>query len=141
MREQMQSGAVSDNTLRATLSRMKKAGLISNKAGEWCITQRGRASFATIQQKRKQSPPPHISKQKNLSLKPKTIIVTFDIPETRKRERAWLRVELINLGFTMLQKSVWFGPSPLPKEFIESLDHMKLLSYIKFFKATTADII
>lgn len=141
VRERIHNDIVSDNTLRATLSRMKKAGLVSNKAGAWNITPRGRTSFAIIQQKIKQGLPLHISKQKNLSSRPKTMIVTFDIPETRKRERAWLRIELANLGFAMLQKSVWLGPSPLPKKFIESLDHMKLLSYIKFFKATTADIV
>ena len=54
------------------------------------------------------------------------MIVIFDIPEIRKNKRNWLRGDLMALGFMQLQKSVWFGPAPLPKKFIEYLNDTNL---------------
>ena len=45
------------------------------------------------------------------------------------------------LGFEMLQRSVWLGPSPVPQEFIDSLRKLQILQYMKFFEAKEADII
>ena len=146
VRERMKERcAVSDNALRVTLSRMKKAGLIANKAHIWNMTNKGRLYLSMMQRKQKLTLelkpklPPHMARQ-NKS-KSNTMIVVFDIPEAQKRSREWLRVELSHLGFTMLQKSVWFGPAPLPKEIIQSLHYMKMLRHIKFFKAHEADIV
>ena len=69
------------------------------------------------------------------------MIVAFDIPEREKRKRGWLRRELANLGFEMLQKSIWLGPSPVPKDFIQSLRDAELLGYIKFFRAHETEIV
>ena len=136
---------VSDDALRVTLSRMKKAGLVINKSGTWSITEKGRVCLSAIRRKPRPAQEPKLKlpshTAKRVLAKPKTMIVIFDIPEIHRRQRAWLRVELLNLGFTMLQKSAWFGPAPLPKEFIQSLHYMKMLHHIKFFKATEANIV
>jgi CRISPR-associated endonuclease Cas2 len=58
----------------------------------------------------------------------------FDVPEERKGEREWLRLQLKRFGFAMIQKSVWVGPSPLPKEFLAYLKEIKLLRHTKYFK-------
>jgi hypothetical protein len=34
----------------------------------------------------------------------------------------------------MIQKSVWVGPSPLPKDFLEYVKSIKLLGQLKAFK-------
>jgi DNA-binding transcriptional regulator PaaX len=68
----------------------------------------------------------------------KNLIVAFDIPEKKRKYRDWLRSELIGFGFEQVQKSVWFGPA-LPKEFILYLDEIKLLDYVRFFKASPKD--
>ncbi len=68
-----------------------------------------------------------VSKEKNL-------LVLFDIPESRKAEREWFRRHLIKFGYTMIQRSVWVGPSPLPKNFIEYTKAIKLQDSIKTFK-------
>ena len=39
-------------------------------------------------------------------------IVIFDIPEEKKRSRDFFRQHLVNLGFIMEQKSVWYSKSP-----------------------------
>ena len=60
-------------------------------------------------------------------------IVIFDIPEVMKRRRDWLRSALKNMGFTMLQKSVWVGKTQLPQEFIEDARKLGLLPYVEIF--------
>jgi len=130
------SGA-SDNTLRVTFSRLKKRGLVEGKFGEWKITSEGKRYLNVI--RRRFNWPAHSSKQ---SLrKSKNMIVVFDIPEIHKLKREWLRAELVNLGFVMLQKSVWFGPAPLPKKFLEAINQLRLISCLKFFKAEEVDIV
>ena len=69
------------------------------------------------------------------------MVIVFDIPELRRKQRNWLRAELVALDFIPLQKSVWLGPAPLPKEFIKYLSETNLLQYLKFFKAAEEDII
>jgi len=121
--------------LRNTLSKMKKRGLLSNKNGLWEITKEGEDLLKERTHEIVKFP-----KKKNQKNIKKTMIVVFDIPEKKRIYRDWLRSELIDFGYELIQKSVWFGPA-LPKEFIKYLDEKKLLQYIKFFKATNSDII
>jgi DNA-binding transcriptional regulator PaaX len=65
---------------------------------------------------------------------PKKLIVMFDIPETKKAEREWFRFHLQQFGYEIIQKSVWVGPSPLPKDFLDYVKDIKLKNYIKTFK-------
>jgi len=64
----------------------------------------------------------------------KNLLVLFDVIENRKIEREWLRRHLRKFGYNMIQKSVWVGPSPLPKEFISYVKKIKLDDSIKTFK-------
>ena len=64
----------------------------------------------------------------------RNLLVIFDIAEARKAEREWFRFHLRKFSYVMIQRSVWVGPSPLPKEFIEYLKHIKLIDSIKTFK-------
>lgn len=65
---------------------------------------------------------------------PKNLIVMYDIPHSMKKERDWFRRQLINFGYVMIQKSVWVGPSPLPKDFLEYLKVIKIGDSFKTFK-------
>ena len=58
----------------------------------------------------------------------------FDVPVEKKAERDWFRWHLKKFGYIMVQHSVWVGPSPLPKEFKEYLEEIKLNKCIKTFK-------
>lgn len=126
-------GRAGENVLRTTLSRLRQRGLIVRAGGEWEITKLGKKYINSLISRRN-----NIERNKN---KAKNLIVAFDIPKKFERERRWLRAELLSLNFSMVQKSVWLGPSPLPKEFIENLNEFKLLPCIKFFKAEQADVL
>lgn len=65
---------------------------------------------------------------------PKNLIVMYDIPENKKVEREWFRWHLKKFNYEMVQKSVWVGPSPLPKQFLEYLEKIKLRNTIRTFK-------
>ena len=69
------------------------------------------------------------------------MIVAFDVPEHERYKRDWLREELLVLGFEPIQKSVWFGPSPLPENFVRELGSRELLSYLKFFRAREEELV
>jgi len=121
-----------DGSYRVALSRLRKKGLVDNNKGIWKITLAGRERIAS------KILPRHSKKRKGVV---KNMIVVFDIPENDHNKRDWLRFELQNLGFSLLQKSVWFGPAPLPTDFIEAIESLGLGEYLKFFQAKEADII
>ena len=65
---------------------------------------------------------------------PKNIIVMYDIPSDKKKERDWFRRHLVKFGYIMIQKSVWVGPSPLPKDFLSYLKEINIKDNLKTFK-------
>jgi len=65
---------------------------------------------------------------------PKNLLLIYDIPEGRKKERDWFRRQLKNFNFVMIQKSVWVGPSPLPADFLAYLKRISLRKEFKIFK-------
>ena len=67
---------------------------------------------------------------------PKNLLLMYDIPHTMKKERDWFRRQLKNFDFVMIQKSVWVGPSPLPKDFLDYLKRIGLQKEFKTFKLT-----
>lgn len=121
-----------ETVLRTTLSRLKRCGLLANSSGTWRATARGKEFIKKILDWKQ---------REKLAEQPKNLIVAFDIPEKYSRQRYWLRLELKSLGFVMLQKSVWFGPGPLPKDFIRWLDGSRILQYMKFFRAKPEEIV
>ena len=126
---------MSDETLRATLSRMRRNGLVKRRGNEWVITPEGRGAHKKLQGLRKRKEIQKINRKKK-----KELIIAFDVPEHERYKRDWLREELLVLGFEPIQKSVWFGPGPLPQKFIKELNNQRTLPYLKFFKAREEEI-
>lgn len=58
----------------------------------------------------------------------------YDIPHENKKERDWFRRHLKKFNYIMIQKSVWVGPSPLPRSFIDYVKSIGLLNQLKTFK-------
>lgn len=65
---------------------------------------------------------------------PKDLLLMYDIPEDQKPEREWFRRHLRKFGYVMVQRSVWVGPSPLPKEFMDYIKKIGLKENLKTFK-------
>ena len=118
----------SKNSLSGTLSYIRKTGLIERNESSITITPKGQRYI-----KRK------IDSLKQFYFKfekdaPKNLIVMFDVPETKKAEREWLRWHLKKFNYVMIQKSVWVGPSPLPEEFLAYIKKIGIKESLKTFK-------
>ncbi len=116
-------------SLANSFSGLSKKGLVKKMPdGEYVITQKGR-SF--LENKRDVLKNLETDKKEN---SPKDLLIIYDIEESRRNERDWLRRNLKKFHFVMIQRSVWVGPSPLPKEFLDYLKEMKLQKNLKIFK-------
>ena len=114
-------------SVHAAISRMHRQGFIVQKKDHWVLTPLGKK-----QTKRKV-----LFQKFTISFPkdaPKNLIVMFDIPESRKGERDWFRRHLKQGNYELIQKSVWVGPSPLPKEFLDYIKKIGLKNSIKTFK-------
>ena len=123
------------DTLYVVLARLKKEGLVEKKNNFWKITSLGKKFLRNNKKIIKHSQGEKTIKQK------KNLIIIFDIPETKRYKRDWLRIELVLLGFEQIQKSVWIGPGSLPKSFLENMSELGILEHLKFFKAESTQII
>ena len=115
-------------SINNALYRLNKSGYVSKENNYVSLLQRGRkyvenkkVRFMTFDSSYKKE-------------SPKNLLVMFDIPEVKKAEREWFRFHLRQFGYEMIQKSVWVGPSPLPKDFLDYLKDIKLEKCIKTFK-------
>ena len=117
----------------AILSKLKADGLITKNVGKgsaWHITNNGLEKLEALRNQVKIGfPNNHYLKEKSDTL----VIIGFDIPEKEKRKRNWLRSILINLGFRMLQKSVWIGKIKVPSELLEDIKLLNLLDFVEIF--------
>lgn len=127
--------AVMKRTLSSILSRLKKEGLViaggPRKKTIWNITPKGRQYL-------KSHPARHREFHLRYHLPPKDgllRIIIFDVPEQDRKKRNWLRAELVGIGYSILQKSVFIGTRPIPTDFIRELDRQKLSSAVHIIQA------
>ena len=118
----------SQNSLSGTLSYIKKSGLAENCSSGLMLTLKGQEYIKKKMESLKEF---NFNFDKDA---PKNLIVMFDIPENKKAEREWLRWHLKKFNYSMIQKSVWVGPSPLPKEFLEYTQKIDIKDGLKTFK-------
>lgn len=67
-------------------------------------------------------------------------IVSFDIPEKRRIAREALRNKLQDLGFIMLQKSLFILPFPCKNEVDFVTEVFQIQKYITYFEATNINV-
>jgi DNA-binding transcriptional regulator PaaX len=65
---------------------------------------------------------------------PKNLVVMYDIPADKRKDRDWFRRHLQKFDYVMIQKSVWVGPSPLPKDFLDYVKSIGLSNRLKTLK-------
>ena len=119
-------------SVRNTLSKLVKKGVLRTGADGIMLGVRGR-KYIEEKMERLQYFDSPFSKTAQ-----KDLLVLFDIPEDRKAEREWFRKQLREFGYEMIQRSIWLGPSPLPKEFLEYIKTIGLQECIKTFKLARA---
>ncbi|MDP2704547.1 MAG: CRISPR-associated endonuclease Cas2 [bacterium] len=126
----------------SVLYKLKRDGLIAEKqsrlAGEtaqkrFMLTKEGTRKLFFLRKRKKEELPQtfHAPLQSNTYA-----IVVFDIPESERRKRDWLRAQLSHLGLSMVQKSVWIGKVKIPKQFLEDLQEARIISYVEIFEIT-----
>lgn len=95
--------------LKLTVKRLVKKGVLSLSAEEIKLTRKGREILKLLSLDEiviKRSP-----KWDGI-----WHLVSYDIPETKKRERDWFRLRLIHLGFRQIQDSLWVYPYECKEE-------------------------
>jgi len=121
-------GNYNEKSVRNNFYYLNKNGYIEKSGVNFIISKNGKT---------------YLEKNKKIQLKnfdgiennsQKNLLLLYDIPEGKKTKRDWFRRTLIKFGFVMIQKSVWVGPSPLPKEFLEYVKLIGLKDSIKTFK-------
>ena len=115
-------------SLKSGISQLKKKQYITKNDSGWFLTPKGRKYL-----ERKYDSLTQFNSTFSKS-DSKNLLVMFDIPEAKKAEREWLRWHLKKFHYVMVQKSVWRGPSPLPKEFLAYIERIKLLKHLKIVK-------
>ncbi len=121
-----------EKTVRNSFSRLKQKGLLTDSDNIIKLTNEGEKLIA------KNIFNPKMFNFKNKIGAPKNLLVMYDIPEPKKKERDWFRFYLKTLDFIMIQKSVWVGPSPLPKEFLNYVKEIGIGDQFKTFKLNRA---
>ena len=112
------------------LSKLKKENLITQKSNDNLIITSSGKNYLKLKDNK---PPWNKHYKKEDAISNEIILVIFDVPEKERIKRDWIRVRLENFGFRVLQKSVWWGTSALPKEFIRDLRKYNMLDYIHIF--------
>lgn len=115
-----------ERSVRMTFSRLHQKGYLINTKGKWSLSKKGKLYnnknllFSYISS----------TYDKN---QPSNTIISFDIPETNRIKRNWLRNQIKIFGYEMLQQSLWLGPGPLTSEFLKRLDDLEIRKNIKIF--------
>ena len=119
---------------RLLFYKLQRQGLIAkpNGAQAYSLTAAGKQKLETLTAAAQTNIPTIYPAAPSQDL----MIVIFDIPESQRRKRKWLRSVLKNLGFTMVQKSVWKGYSQIPSGFLKDIQKQRLAQFIEIFKAT-----
>ncbi len=124
-----------NNRFYAMLRKLEKEGLIeknkSDQSSTIKITNKGKDKLKKLKEKFLLSNTKYKKEKINT-----TSIIIFDIPEKYRKKRNWLRLSISNMGFNMVQKSVWMGNVKIPKEFLISIKELNLLEYVEIFQIT-----
>ncbi len=111
----------------STVYRLKKQGFIKKEGNKFLITALGNEKYNKITRMIN-----GYKEEDDDTLK----IIIFDIPEEERRKRYRLREGLMNMGFKMVQKSVWSGKKKISKEFLDDAREEKIMKYIHIFSVS-----
>jgi hypothetical protein len=115
--------AFEEVTIRQSIGRLQKLGFVEKIGGKYTLSEKGKKLADYI-----------LARKKNLESKwdGKYRVVIFDIPEKQSHVRDWLRRELYMLDYKKLQKSVFIGKQPLPKDLIQDIKRQKIGNFVNY---------
>ncbi|MEI6580723.1 MAG: hypothetical protein WCO07_00955 [bacterium] len=113
---------ISNHVFNQSVYRLKKRGIVQNKNDELFLSEQGKTFFSNPYKKIIKKPE-----------RTKKVMIIFDIPEKKRKVRVWLRQQIKDWDFKMIQKSVWIGYGPLPEEFKERLKVLKVYDGVKVY--------
>jgi len=108
------------------VSYLKKQGFIEKKNSKWYITSKGKRRKQTLEQSNRKSS--YVAKHSD-----SVFVIAFDVPEKERWKRDWLRSALSNMGFELLQQSVWGGKQQLAKQFVDDIVALNIAPYVEIF--------
>lgn len=115
----------SRHNVSIALSRARARGLVVRKGPKkktiWHIANKGEQLLKSAEANSFELP----------AVDNKLRLVMFDIPEDKRNSRDWLRLQLTAADYNFLQRSVWIGNRPLPKETLEEIRARGLLPHVQ----------
>jgi hypothetical protein len=113
-------------SIRQSLWRLKKQGFLEKRKNKYLLTKTGNilAQYA-------------LDRKKSIDEKwdKKFRVVIFDIPESKRDTRNWLRQELYLLNYRKLQESVFIGKYSLTKDLVKEIKNKKISNYVNYLLA------
>ncbi len=114
-----------------TIVNLRNQGLVlKNKKDFFNITKNGIAKVLRLEKLKSFQPEYGIRSSDEIK------IIVFDIPESQRIDRYWLRLALKNLKFTFLQKSVWVGKTIIPEDFLDDLHERGIFDFVEILAVT-----
>jgi len=120
--------SLKENSLRIYLWRLQQKGLIDKKRNHLFLTHSGLKYFQKLK-----------NREPEEKWDGKWRIVMFDIPEKIKKEREWLRTELIASGYKPLQKSVFLGKFPIKENLFKEIIAKQLNKHLNLITVGEID--
>ena len=107
------------------LYRLRKKGIIESRGDQILLCKENLLNFSLKKN----------SVMKNIfPKKTDKILISFDIPETKRKTRDWLRNQIKYWDFEMIHKSLWLGYGPFPEEFNNRLSQLNIRENIRVFR-------
>jgi DNA-binding transcriptional regulator PaaX len=121
-----------ESVLRVNLGRLEREGLIAKgeKKKVYYLTDKGEEIVAYIRDRYSILEKPWDGKIR---------LVIFDIPENKRSQREWLRLELLLMQYKLLQKSVYIGKYPIPDDFYQELIKNGIFEDVHIFALAKSD--
>ena len=123
-------------TYRSTISRLIKGAILKKEDQSISLTDMGRreALFAFIEAESALYRPNFFQKWDKAWR-----ILFFDIPESKRRYRDYLRNTLRKVGFKEMQRSIWAYPYPVPSFLGELLLQKEIKPHVRFITTDSID--
>jgi len=127
----LENFGLSEQAIRSAVSRMCRAGLLKarrvGKKSYYSLTKEGHKLLSKGAQR--------VFYRKNSHWDSTWNIVTYSIPEQRRKARDRLRLELGWMGYGALSEATWISPYDLTEEVEDLVQRLKIKEHVQIFQA------